>query len=51
MMNYCVVEGNYLYELTEEVKTKIQYGWKPQGGIIVVPVGNRNRYLQAMIKE
>jgi len=52
-MQYRIVTGSTTIELEKNVKTYIEMGFIPQGGISVenfIMSGSGKRYLQAMIK-
>ena len=46
MMRYVIVNGT-TWEVTEGVRSFIQEGWVPQGGVTALPNGG---YAQALIK-
>jgi hypothetical protein len=46
-MLYRIVEGRNIADLEKQVNTQIFHGWKPQGGVMLVPP----TYVQAMVKE
>ena len=53
-MEYHVEENSSLSILVGAVNSLICQGWKPQGGITILPRSNdvwRDRYVQAMVKE
>ncbi len=50
-MKYKILEDEYLFSLVESVNKHIEGGWKPQGGVAYHPIGFKNIWLQAMVKE
>lgn len=51
MTSYLVLSYNTLDELVGEVNRKGLEGWKPQGGLSVLPGTNSFIFLQALIRE
>lgn len=50
---YCVVEGRYVGELTEQVQEKLDQGWQLSGGVVVamLDIGERfETWAQALTK-
>jgi hypothetical protein len=50
-MKYKVVDAYYLVDLEEKVNKSLEGGWRPQGGVAFHPVGFKDRWIQAMVKE
>jgi len=51
MTSYLVLSYNTLDELVGEVNRKGLEGWRPQGGLSVLPGTNSFIFLQALIRE
>lgn len=62
-MQYTVVKGSSIENLSEDVSSMMREGWRPVGGITVSAIGTKSSYrwrhdfvpavgyLQAMVKE
>jgi hypothetical protein len=49
-MEYIILDGHSIDELTKKVNDYLQRGWMPQGGVFVYPA-MRWTFYQAMVKE
>jgi len=51
MNSYLILSYDNLDELTQEVNLKWVEGWRPQGGLTVMPATAGCVFLQALIRE
>ena len=51
MNSYLILSYDTLDELVNEVNRKGMEGWKPQGGLSVLPGTNKFIFLQAIVRD
>ena len=51
-MKYRIFESSHRHTLAKEVNTRIEQGWRPQGGVsFVYHSGYKETWAQAMVKD
>jgi len=51
-MEYLVIESDSSMDFIKQVNNALQYGWRPQGGVMVFLNRNEKQwYYQAVVKE
>ncbi len=53
MIHYVIIEASTPHSLQEEVNLAVQHGYRPVGGVAVIPETKKvgQTYMQAMVKE